>query len=99
MKIHVTNPTTGKDYGVWELKEMIKALSDPLHYKDMAYACCMLYDLAADELTFSTDEIIEKSVTETIETINRFVVEWHDSSHEEMEKDIADLKTKLKNES
>ena len=50
--LKISNPTTKQEYGRWDLKVLIRALSDPLHFDDPAVAMCLRADLAVDELQF-----------------------------------------------
>lgn len=52
MRMRVTNPVERKDYGVWEIKDLAKALSAPMEHPRFNIAMVMLYDLHSDELDF-----------------------------------------------
>lgn len=52
MKVHVTNPTGNRDYGIWDFKELVMALVNPVDSKEFLRVMPMSYDLTGDELEF-----------------------------------------------
>lgn len=50
--LKVTNPSLGINYGEIQLKDLVKALSNPLEQVNPEAAMSMRYDLAHNELEF-----------------------------------------------